>query len=205
MANYANSYSRLEDALMAMMREKMQSPNMIIMLSPSDEELNRQWDEAGYMVGICSSYGNNPSISFVDDVFCEDDERYMMKDLEGYVDAKAVKIREVYGVEGDESWELSYIDTKEGNNFEVVYLAIEPQYADTVETMLDKFNKECAATGYKTKLSLDRQTMVIEGRFKEKNSNLLNSWKISKQNKQAHQDFRSFLTTLDPYLWMLPH
>ena len=53
MANYANSYSRLEDALMAMMREKMQSPNMIIMVSPSDEELNRQWDEAGYMVGIC--------------------------------------------------------------------------------------------------------------------------------------------------------
>ena len=204
MANYANSYSRLEEALKEMILEKMQNPHLICILNPVDEDLYKKWDEAGHAVGIFVAYGNNPSISIPDDGSCEDDERHMMKDLDAYVAAKAAKIKELYGEGGDKGWDVTYFDSKEGSKIEDVYLVIEPQYADTVEAMLDKFNKECAATGYKTRLSLDRQTMVIEGNFAEKNSNLFNSWKISKQNKQAHQDFRSFLTSLDPYLWKLP-
>ena len=95
MAIYVDSYSRLEDALKAMMREKMQSPNLIGMLCPADDELYKQWDDAGHMVGVFASYNNNPSISIVDDNDCKDDERDLMNDLDAYVAAKAAKIKEL--------------------------------------------------------------------------------------------------------------
>lgn len=202
MANFADNYTRLEDALKVMINEKMQSPNMLVMLYPADEDLNKKWDEAGHMVGIFASYGNNPSIFIIDDD-CIDDERHLMNDLDAYVAAKASMIKELYGVEGNEGWELNYIDTKEGNKNEEVYLAIESQYADTVEGMLRKYNKECSDAGFKTKLKLDRKSMVIEGTFVEKDSNLFNRIKINSQNKKAHKEFREFLLSLDPYLWKL--
>ena len=203
MPNYADSYSSLEEALKAMMREKMQSPNMIVMLYPADEDLNKRWDDAGHMVGVFASYSNNPSISIIDDNDCKDDERDLMNDLDAYVTAKASKIRELYGVEGYEGWELTYLDTYEGNTSEEVYLAIEPQYAETVGKMLDKFNIECKDAGFKTKLTFDRQKMVIEGSFVGKDSNFFNRMKINSRNKKAHDEFRKFLISLEPYLWKL--
>ena len=203
MPNYADSYSSLEDALKAMMREKMQSPNMIVMLYPADEDLNKRWDDAGHLVGVYASYSNNPSISIIDDNDCKDDERDLMNDLDAYVVAKASKIRELYGIEGYEGWELTYLDTYEGNTSEEVYLAIEPQYADTVGEILERYNMECKDAGFKTKLTFDRQKMVIEGSFVGKDSNFFNRVKINSQNKKAHSEFRDFLISLDPYLWKL--
>ena len=203
MPNYADSYSSLEEALKAMMREKMQSPNMIVMLYPTDEDLNKRWDDAGHLVGVYASYSNNPSISIIDDNDCKDDERDLMNDLEAYVAAKASKIKELYGVEGYEGWELTYLDTYEGNTSEEIYLAIEQQYADTVVEILERYNMECKDTGFKTKLTLDRQSMVIEGSFVGKDSNFFNRVKINSQNKKAHYEFRDFLISLDPYLWKL--
>ncbi|MDE6561806.1 MAG: hypothetical protein K2K75_10530 [Muribaculaceae bacterium] len=203
MPNCADSYSSLEEALKAMMREKMKAPNMIVMLYPADEVLNTRWDDAGHMVGVFASYSNNPSISIIDDNDCMDDDRDLMKDLDEYVAAKAAKIKELYGVEGNEHWELTYLDTSEGNKSEEVYLVIEPLYAETVEAMLDKFNMECKDAGFNTKLILDRQTMVIEGSFVGKDSNFFNRMKINSRNKKAHDEFRKFLISLEPYLWKL--
>ena len=203
MPNYADSYSSLEEAIKAMMREKMQSPNMIVMLYPADEDLNKRWDDAGHMVGVFASYSNNPSISIIDDNDCKDDERDLMNDLDAYVAAKASKIKELYGVEGYEGWELTYLDTYEGNTSEEVYLAIEPLYAETVGMMLDKFNMECKNAGFKTKLTFDRQKMVIEGSFVGNDGNFFNRMKINSRNKKAHDEFRNFLKSLEPYLWKL--
>ena len=203
MADYVDSYNRLEDALKAMLQGKMQDYSSIVMLYPSDEEMYKEWDDAGHMVGVFSSYSNNPSISIVDDNDCKDDERDLMTDLDAYVADKASKIKELYGVDGNEGWELTYSDTQEGNKSEDVYLAIEAQFADTVEEMLDKYNMECKNAGFKTKLALGRDTMVIEGWFLEKDSNIFNRMKINNQNKKAHKEFREFLLSLDPYLWKL--
>ena len=52
MPNYADSYSSLEGALKAMMRKKMLSPNVIVMLYPADVDMNKKWDDAGHMVGV---------------------------------------------------------------------------------------------------------------------------------------------------------
>ncbi|MDE7419747.1 MAG: hypothetical protein K2N35_06025 [Muribaculaceae bacterium] len=56
MSNYTDSYSSLEEALKAMMLEKMQAHNMIVMLYPADEDLNKRWDDAGHMVGVFASF-----------------------------------------------------------------------------------------------------------------------------------------------------
>ena len=203
MPNYTDSYSSLEEALKAMMREKIKAPNMIVMLYPADEDLNKRWDDAGHMVGVFASYSNNPSISIIDDNDCKDDERDLMDDLDAYVAAKASKIKELYGVEGNEDWELMYLDTSEGNKSEEVYLVIEPQYAETVEELLDKYNIECKDASFKTKLTLDRHTMVIDGRFVGKDGNFFNRMKVNSRNKKAHAEFRKFLISLEPYLWKL--
>ena len=201
MPNYAYSYPRLEEALKAMMREKMQSPNMIVMLYPADEDLNKKWEDAGSTVGIFSSFGNNPTISIVDDNDSWDDERHLMNDLDAYIAAKASKIMELYGVDGKEGWEMTSDDFHVDSKVEDADMAVDPQYAEKVGKMLDKYNIECKAAGFKTKLILDRQTMVIEGRFVGKDSNIFNRIKINSQNKKTHAEFRKFLISLAPYLW----
>ncbi|MDE5795326.1 MAG: hypothetical protein K2I08_11470 [Muribaculaceae bacterium] len=203
MPNYADSYPCLEEALKAMMQEKMLSPNLIVMLNPADEDLNKKWEDAGSTVGIFSSFGNNPTISIVDDNDSWDDERHLMNDLDAYVAAKASKIMELYGVDGKEGWEMTSDDFHVDSKVEDADMAIEPQYADAIEELLDKYNIECKVAGLKTKLTLDRQKMVIEGSFVGKDSNIFNRIKINSQNKKAHAEFRKFLISLEPYLWKL--
>lgn len=205
MAYYADSYSRLEDAIKAMMQAKANDPASIAILSPANDDLCSQWDASEYVVVTSSLYTNIPGIYIYDN-----DEWYdksvlheLRRDSDGYVAKVVSQIGDIYSLNGDEDWTLTFLEVPENNRIEDVWLAIESQHADNVEAMIRKYNKECSEAGFKTKLSLDRKSMVIAGGFVEKDSNLFSLVIIKSQNKEAHKAFRSFLLTLVPYLCKL--
>lgn len=205
MSTNNTKYHTLEEAINAMIEDKAGCPWSVAFLYPADNDLYQQWEINNYNVATNSSYSNIPLVYILDEDDMDDNSMLekMKSDLVGYVAERASQIKQLYGLTGNEGWELSYIDINEDGNHENVMLVIEPQYADKVESLLRKFNEECNARGFKTKLKLNRDAMMIEGDYYHKEGGFFNRMKINSENKKAHKAFRDFLKSLDPYLWKL--
>lgn len=200
-----NKYSTLEEAINAMIEEKMGCPWSVAFLDPIDDELYDQWNAQNNFVSTNYSYSNSPGINIQNTGSQADVNLSIQKlktDRKAYVAEIAALIKQFFGVNGDEGWALSFADTKEGSREEVT-LAITPQSADIVDTLLEAYNKDCRDSGFTTNLHLNRNAMIIEGEFCDKKGNFFTKHKVNSENKKAHRAFHDFLQSLDPYLWKL--
>lgn len=206
MSTNNNKYSTLEEAINAMIEDKMGCPWSVVFLDPMEDELYSRWNANNNFVSTNYFYSNSPGIN-IQNTGTQDDIAQSIQKLENdrnaYVAEKAALIKQTFGVKGDEGWQLSFVDTNDGTSGEEVALAILPQFADTIDEKINSFNKECRDSGFSTNLHLNRNSMIIEGEFFEKKGNFFTKGKVKSENKRAHKAFRDFLNSLDPYLWKL--
>lgn len=194
------TYPTLEEVLKTMIEAKRLCPEAVVYLYPVDENLYNDWGDRGIYISTAFGCINIPivELSIDYDSWFSDAETAIKRvaDEEAYIAETAAKIREQYGVEGNGGWKLMVQNLRD-DEYPII-LALKSEAIADIMVRIAMYNKQAADCGYSS-LTLDENTMILDGWFKPKPVKKKLFGK-SKENRRMRLSKQPSMSLWNPYV-----